>query len=54
MFMYINYLFRIIASVGPDPCHVKCPSCQQSITTRTENVSTRMTHIVALLLCIFG
>lgn len=40
-------------SLGPTSARMTCPSCQSAINTRVELESSTMTHIFALLLCIF-
>ncbi|XP_073962938.1 lipopolysaccharide-induced tumor necrosis factor-alpha factor homolog isoform X1 [Choristoneura fumiferana] len=41
-------------SVGPNPTHTTCRSCNQEIVTRVERRSTTRTHVFAGLLCLFG
>ncbi|XP_030388005.1 lipopolysaccharide-induced tumor necrosis factor-alpha factor homolog [Scaptodrosophila lebanonensis] len=40
--------------VGAEPSSVICPSCHQQVTTRTEPRTTTKTHLIALILCLFG
>lgn len=57
-------LFQILLSVhtiihhnqrlGPESTKVTCPSCKMEIHTKVEYTPTMKTHIMAILLCIFG
>ncbi|XP_059482379.1 lipopolysaccharide-induced tumor necrosis factor-alpha factor homolog [Neocloeon triangulifer] len=44
----------VISSLPPESSRYVCPSCQANIQTRVEHKSGTMTHIIALLLCLFG
>ncbi|XP_014234663.1 lipopolysaccharide-induced tumor necrosis factor-alpha factor-like [Trichogramma pretiosum] len=39
---------------GPDPQSMQCPHCHSTITTQIQTEATGKTHIIALLLCLFG
>ncbi|KAK7872291.1 hypothetical protein R5R35_012134 [Gryllus longicercus] len=40
--------------LGPSPANITCPSCHAQIQTRVSHESSTKTHIIALLLCLFG
>ncbi|XP_059060278.1 lipopolysaccharide-induced tumor necrosis factor-alpha factor homolog [Achroia grisella] len=40
--------------IGPQPTRVTCRSCNEQTTTRIEQKSSMRTHMMALLLCVFG
>ncbi|XP_011294498.1 lipopolysaccharide-induced tumor necrosis factor-alpha factor homolog [Musca domestica] len=42
------------APMGPDSQTAFCPNCNQSIQTNVEQKATTKTHILALVLCVFG
>lgn len=48
------FFFHSGPPVGPEPCRISCPSCRANITTSLRHESTTKTHVVALLLCLFG
>ncbi|XP_015509319.2 lipopolysaccharide-induced tumor necrosis factor-alpha factor homolog isoform X1 [Neodiprion pinetum] len=41
-------------ALGPESVSMTCPHCRANISTRVEQSSSTKTHIIALLLCIFG
>ncbi|XP_047989527.1 lipopolysaccharide-induced tumor necrosis factor-alpha factor-like [Leguminivora glycinivorella] len=40
--------------VGPDSTLITCRSCHQSVITRIDRRPSTRTHVIALLLCLFG
>lgn len=40
--------------MGPLPTRLTCRSCNEQITTRIEQKASMRTHMMALLLCVFG
>ncbi|KAM8711261.1 hypothetical protein ACLKA7_000407 [Drosophila subpalustris] len=45
---------KMSTPLGPDSVNVACPNCHQQVTTHTEPRATTKTHLLALLLCLFG
>ncbi|XP_067634288.1 lipopolysaccharide-induced tumor necrosis factor-alpha factor homolog [Eurosta solidaginis] len=42
------------APVGPEPTVVTCHNCHKRVTTSVDYAASTKTHLLALLLCIFG
>ncbi|KAM3967954.1 lipopolysaccharide-induced tumor necrosis factor-alpha factor homolog [Aphomia sociella] len=40
--------------MGPQPTTTTCKSCNQMMVTRVQQTTTMRTHMMALLLCVFG
>lgn len=40
--------------LGPEPARIVCPSCRANITTRLEYETTTKTHMMCVIMCIFG
>lgn len=40
--------------VGPKPTMLVCPACKRTVQTKVKYVSNAKTHLMALLLCLFG
>lgn len=40
--------------VGPTSQVMQCPSCHSTISTRVDSEAVTKTHLMALLLCVFG
>ncbi|GLV45880.1 uncharacterized protein CBL_11677 [Carabus blaptoides fortunei] len=40
--------------VGPNSQVMQCPSCHSQISTRVDTEAVTKTHLMALLLCVFG
>ncbi|XP_049785980.1 uncharacterized protein LOC126188419 [Schistocerca cancellata] len=53
---YIQHNITVVAPLmlGTDPCTTECPACRATIVTRTSSKPSTNTHLLALLLCIFG
>ncbi|XP_049865441.1 lipopolysaccharide-induced tumor necrosis factor-alpha factor homolog [Pectinophora gossypiella] len=41
-------------NVGPNSVGMVCPSCRATIQTRVESKATSKTHMIALVLCLWG
>ncbi|XP_046998391.1 cell death-inducing p53-target protein 1-like [Schistocerca americana] len=53
---YVQQHITVVAPLmlGTDPCTTECPACRATIVTRTSSKPSTNTHLLALLLCIFG
>ncbi|XP_026313840.1 lipopolysaccharide-induced tumor necrosis factor-alpha factor homolog [Hyposmocoma kahamanoa] len=51
-----NVVSPVVVSrpVGPKPSRTTCPSCRAEVVTSVKYAPTTKTHLIAILLCIFG
>ncbi|KAG8227660.1 hypothetical protein J437_LFUL007856 [Ladona fulva] len=40
--------------LGPDSSRVVCPSCRATVSTRVDQETTTKTHLMCLIMCVFG
>ncbi|XP_032665300.1 lipopolysaccharide-induced tumor necrosis factor-alpha factor homolog [Odontomachus brunneus] len=50
----VQHVIVVSGGFGPETQRMTCPQCHANISTRVESEANTKTHLMALLLCIFG